>query len=49
MAGGRWALLGTTVFPGFEFRDFKLGDRGRLLKQYPKQRATIIALTKEPG
>ncbi len=47
--GGRWALLGTTVFPGFEFRDFELGDRGRLLKQYPKHRNTIIALTKEPG
>lgn len=48
-AGGKWALLGTTVFPGFEFRDFELGDRGRLLKQYPKHKAIIIALTKEPG
>lgn len=48
-AGGRWALLGTTVFPGFDFRDFELGDRERLLRLYPKHRKTIIELTKKPG
>jgi hypothetical protein len=47
--GGRFALLGTTVFPGFDFSDFELGDREKLLKLYPRHRSTIIGLTKEPG
>lgn len=48
-AGGRWALLGTTVFPGFDLRDFELGDRGKLLKLYPKHRRTVIELTRKLG
>lgn len=48
-AGGRWALLGTTVFPGFDLRDFELGIRERLLKLYPKLRKAIIELTIKPG
>jgi len=44
--GGQWALLGTTVAPGFDFRDFKLGDRQTLLKKFPKYKNEILALTK---
>lgn len=33
--GGTFALLGTTVSPGFEFGDFELGDRHSLLATYP--------------
>jgi uncharacterized protein len=35
-AGGRWALMGTTVAPGFEFEDSELGDRNRMLQQFPQ-------------
>jgi len=45
--GGRWALLGTTVAPGFDRRDFALGGRTALLKQYPRYRALISALTND--
>jgi hypothetical protein len=30
-----WALLGTTVFPGFEFSEWEKGDIGRLKKLFP--------------
>jgi uncharacterized protein len=45
--GGKWALLGTTVAPGFDRRDFELGNRMILLEQYPRHRALISALTNE--
>ena len=32
--GGEWALLGTTVHPGFEFADLRLAD-GSLLERFP--------------
>lgn len=35
-AGGRWALMGTTVAPGFEFEDFELGKRTRMLQKFPQ-------------
>ncbi len=33
--GGKWALLGTTVSAGFDFKDFEISDRERLLKMFP--------------
>ena len=47
VAGGRFALLGTTMAPGFEFDDFDAGDRAILLGQFPEQADLIRALTKE--
>jgi predicted cupin superfamily sugar epimerase len=44
--GGEYALLGTTVSPGFEFADFEVGERIELLRAYPSFRDTIIALTR---
>ncbi|MFB3896728.1 MAG: cupin domain-containing protein [bacterium] len=44
--GGKFALLGTTVAPGFEYPDFELGNRDKLIKQYPQYRELIISLTK---
>jgi uncharacterized protein len=44
-AGGRWALMGCTVAPGFEFADFELADRQRLRNQYPTFGEWIDALT----
>lgn len=43
--GGKFALMGTTVSPGFEFEDFELADREQLLKRYPSQRGLILKLT----
>ncbi|MBN1956016.1 MAG: cupin domain-containing protein [Anaerolineae bacterium] len=44
-AGGRFALLGTTVAPGFEFADYEVGQRGKLAAAYPHFRDLIAALT----
>ena len=44
--GGKFALLGTTVSPGFEFADYESGRRDELVKSYPKFRDLITALTK---
>jgi predicted cupin superfamily sugar epimerase len=40
-----FALVGCTVAPGFDFADFELADRARLLGQYPRQRKIIEQLT----
>lgn len=44
--GGKFALMGTTVAPGFDFTDFEVADRRKLLKQYPTHRDLIIRLTR---
>jgi len=33
--GGEWALMGTTMSPGFDYADYESADRGQLLVQYP--------------
>jgi predicted cupin superfamily sugar epimerase len=43
--GGNWALLGTTVAPGFEFADYTSGRRDQLTAQYPNFASLIEALT----
>lgn len=50
-AGGEWALLGTTMAPGFEFADYEAGECDRLIDAYPEAAARIRALTREdpPG
>jgi predicted cupin superfamily sugar epimerase len=45
-AGGRWALLGTTLAPGFDAADFELGGRAELVARWPARRALIEALTR---
>lgn len=44
--GGTFALLGTTVAPGFEFCDFEPGAREELLAQFPDFTGLITALTR---
>jgi predicted cupin superfamily sugar epimerase len=44
--GGRWALLGTTMAPGFAFDDFEPGQRDHLTRLYPQFRVWIEALTR---
>lgn len=48
-AGGKWALMGTTVAPGFEFEDFEVGNREEMINQFPHLRNDIIRYTREPN
>jgi len=41
-----FALIGCTVSPGFDFSDFELGKKAKLLDEYPDYEYTIIKLTK---
>lgn len=45
--GGNWALMGTTMAPGFDFEDFELGCRSDLLARFPFAKDAIIKLTRE--
>jgi len=45
--GGRWALLGTTMTPGFDFADFESGRRQPLSEAFPEFADRIHALTRE--
>jgi predicted cupin superfamily sugar epimerase len=44
--GGRWALLGCTVSPGFEFEDYETGERAELSAGWPEFAVEIAALTR---
>ena len=44
--GGSFALLGTTMAPGFEFADFELAPRDHLLASHPAYSAMILQLTR---
>jgi len=46
LEGGRYALLGTTVVPGFDYQDFELGARSALQDQYPRFSSLIGRLTR---
>lgn len=43
--GGKWALIGCTVAPGFEYADYETGLRADLLAQFPGQVEAIGRLT----
>jgi predicted cupin superfamily sugar epimerase len=43
--GGRIALLGTTMTPGFAYPDYQKGQRDELTRQYPQFAAMIERLT----
>lgn len=44
--GGAWALMGTTMAPGFEFSQYEAADRQALLREYPTYEELVIALTR---
>jgi uncharacterized protein len=44
--GGKFALLGTTVAPGFEFADCELANRAALSQHYPNFAGMIEKLTR---
>jgi len=45
-SGGRLALMGTTMAPGFDAEDFVLGNREDLLRRYPQASELIRGLTR---
>jgi uncharacterized protein len=45
--GGTFALMGTTMAPGFDPADFELGDRENLAAVYPAYAPLIAMLTRE--
>jgi len=45
-AGGKWALLGTTMSPGFDYADYEVGVREELVAQYPGVAEIIRAYTR---
>lgn len=43
---GSYALMGTTMSPGFDFNDYRSGNRDELIQLYPKAEDFIKMLTK---
>ncbi|MEO1052750.1 MAG: cupin domain-containing protein [Bacteroidota bacterium] len=43
--GGEFALMGTTMSPGFDFKDYIHGDREKLIDSHPQFKEQIIART----
>ncbi len=46
LPGGRFALLGTTMAPGFDVADYESGDRATLERLYPAHAELIRLLTR---
>ncbi|MGH2619490.1 MAG: cupin domain-containing protein [Anaerolineales bacterium] len=46
-SGGTFALLGTTMAPGYDEADYSGGERGALSERYPDRRDLIRELTRE--
>jgi predicted cupin superfamily sugar epimerase len=43
--GGRWAVMGCTVAPGFDDADFEAASRAALVRDYPAHAEMIAVLT----
>ncbi|MDA2919993.1 cupin domain-containing protein [Desulfobacterota bacterium AH_259_B03_O07] len=43
--GGSFALMGTTMAPGFDFSDFEGADKKYMIKRYPEYKDSILKLT----
>lgn len=44
--GGHFALVGTTMAPGFDEEDFCGGERAKLIEMYPSEEMLITKLTR---
>ncbi len=44
---GVYSLVGCTVSPGFDFRDFEMAKRNDLLKKFPQHKSIIDQMTRE--
>jgi predicted cupin superfamily sugar epimerase len=47
--GAAFALVGCFVSPGFEYEDFELAERDRLLAEFPAERSRVTRFSREPG
>lgn len=47
VSGGKYALIGATVSPGFEFADYEEGERAALASAYPQFASLVSALTRK--
>jgi len=47
ISGGEFALIGTTMSPGFVFDDFTLNSRESMVEKYPEYEKLIISLTRD--
>jgi predicted cupin superfamily sugar epimerase len=47
LAGGRWALMGTTMAPGWDPPDLELGAAEALAGEWPERRALIRELARD--
>ncbi len=45
--GGTYCLMGTTMSPGFDYKDYKHGNRNELISQYPHLKSIICLNTIE--
>ena len=41
-----FSLIGATVAPGFDFNDFEMGERDKLINNFPEQENLITRLTR---
>jgi uncharacterized protein len=46
LPGGAFALLGTTMSPGFDYADYESGSRESLVARFPQHRDRILSLTR---
>ena len=44
--GGEFSLVGCTVAPGFDFADFEMAEREKLLKEFPIHKIIINEMTR---
>ncbi len=44
--GNGYALVGCTVSPGFDFEDFELAEKEKLIKEFPQHKELIKQLTR---
>jgi uncharacterized protein len=44
--GGKYALMGATMAPGFDFSDYEAGIREKLIREYQAHKELIIRLTR---
>lgn len=44
--GGSFSLVGCTVAPGFDFKDFEMANRTAMIKTYPQHKTMIEAMTR---
>jgi predicted cupin superfamily sugar epimerase len=46
LSGGEYSLVGCTVYPGFDFKDFEMAERAVLIGEFPEHKDVIAQLTR---